>query len=66
MYPRRIGLHYKQVDLIELIRWLRANGLEHKFIPNYPSGDPDVNLLFFIEVYDARAETALRIKWKTE
>ena len=65
MEPRRIKMHYEQVSLTELIGWLKANRIKHKLIPNEPGKDDLGNLVFFIEVYNAKHETAIRLKWKT-
>ena len=63
--PRRIKLSFEKVNQVELIRWLNANKVKFKLIPNEPGKDGLGNLIFLIEVYAPRDEVAIRIKWET-
>ena len=63
--PRRIKVSFEKVNQVELLRWLKANKVKFKLIPNEPGKDGLGNLIFLIEVYSARHETAIRIKWET-
>jgi len=63
--PRLIKFDYEKVSLTELISWLKDSNVRHKFIPSEPGKDGLGNLIFLIEVYSAREETAIRIKWET-
>ena len=63
--PRRIKFSFEKVNQVDLIRWLNANNVTFKLIPNEPGKDGLGNLIFLVEVYAPRDETAIRIKWQT-
>lgn len=64
--PRRIKFGFETVNQVDLIRWLNANKIKFKLIPNKPGKDGLGNLIFLVEVYSARDEVAIRIKWETK
>ena len=58
-------MRYTEVNISELVGWLKVNNVKHILIPETPGKDEIGNLIFFIEVYEPRDETAIRIKWET-
>jgi len=48
---RRIKFSFEKVNQVDLIRWLNANNVEFKLIPNEPGKDGLGNLIFLVEVY---------------
>jgi len=65
MSARRIKISFEKVNQVDLIGWLNANNVKFKLIPNEPGKDGLGNLIFLVEVYSAKHETAIRIKWET-
>ena len=64
--PIRIKLNYKNINASDLVEWLAANDIKHSFIPYNEDDDPNMRidtLIYYLEVYNAKHETALRIKW---
>jgi len=64
--PIRIVANFRKVDIDDLGDWLQENKIKYAFVP--VPADPQNNnaigdLKFYIEVYDAKHETAIRIKW---
>ena len=69
MEPRRIKLNYRTINLDEFSDWLAQNHIKYTFIPYEEDADGNMTigtLVFFIEVYNAAHETAIRIKWNVE
>ena len=64
--PIRIMLNYKNTNASDLVKWLAANDIKHSFIPFNEDDDPNMRintLIYYVEVYNAKHETAIRIKW---
>lgn len=71
MEPRRITLNYRTVDIDTVCDWLDTNGIKYAIIPYKNTKDGAGNLtigtlLYYLEVYTAKHETAIRIKWNCE
>ena len=69
--PRRIKLNYRDAEPDAVGNWLKENNIKYAVMPYYPpDADPNKRitgtLMYWLEVYDARAETAVRLKWKTK
>jgi hypothetical protein len=65
MSARRIKINYRKVDLDELADWLDESNIKHSLVPDTGMDGEVGRLIFFLEVYDAKDETAIRLKWET-
>ena len=64
--PIRIKLNSRNINVMELTKWLAQNHIKHSFIPYNEDDDPNMmigTLIYYVEVYNAKHETAIRIKW---
>ena len=71
--PRRIKLNYRKVNVEALSIWLDDNNIKYAMAPD---SDPDEiydpasttigSLTYFLDVYSAKHETAIRLKWDVE
>lgn len=55
-----------KVNMPDLFAWLDRAGIEYNYSAGAAPAGEIGNLNFNIEVFDAKDETAIRLKWTTE
>jgi len=64
-------MNYEKTDIDEVADWLDNNKIKYALIPYFEKdADPNERITlttdYWLEVYEAKAETAIRLKWNVE